>query len=97
MLNASGHLHLYVTSTRVGRALVIFAYYSTMRCRLPPVPPAVAMAPQVGDFGLARSLAGEDCIDTASVGTVTHMPPEVLVDGKQTKVKGGGGGGEVGR
>ena len=38
---------------------------------------------QVADFGLSRQ-AG-DSVDTDTYGTVTHMPPELLMEGKLTK------------
>ena len=37
----------------------------------------------VSDFGLSRALPAE--IHTQTVGTVTHMPPELLMDGTLTK------------
>lgn len=42
---------------------------------------------QVGDFGLARVMSGNEPVATASMGTVTHMPPEALVEGTLTKVR----------
>lgn len=39
---------------------------------------------KVADFGLSRVMAG-DTITTASYGTITHMPPELLVDGHLSK------------
>ena len=39
---------------------------------------------QVADFGLSRQ-AGCDSVDTDTYGTVTHMPPELLMEGKLTK------------
>jgi len=40
---------------------------------------------KVADFGLSRVLDGRDAIQTTSYGTVTHMPPELLLDGKMSK------------
>ena len=37
---------------------------------------------QVADFGLAQTNIHEGHVDTPSFGTVTHMPPELLADGK---------------
>ena len=39
---------------------------------------------QVADFGLSR-LASSTTVDTDTYGTVTHMPPELLMEGKLTK------------
>lgn len=39
---------------------------------------------QVADFGLSRQ-AECDSVDTDTYGTVTHMPPELLMEGKLTK------------
>jgi serine/threonine protein kinase len=39
----------------------------------------------VADFGLSRVLEGVDQIQTHTFGTVTHMPPEMLVEGHMTK------------
>ena len=39
---------------------------------------------QVADFGLSRQ-ASSDTVDTDTYGTVTHMPPELLMEGKLTK------------
>ena len=44
-----------------------------------PVP-----AGQVSDFGLSRVLDGESCY-TKTYGTVTHMPPELMLNGCMTK------------
>jgi serine/threonine protein kinase len=40
---------------------------------------------KVADFGLSRVLDGREAIQTTSYGTVTHMPPELLLEGKMTK------------
>ena len=39
---------------------------------------------QVADFGLSRQ-ASSSTVDTDTYGTVTHMPPELLMEGKLTK------------
>lgn len=39
---------------------------------------------QVADFGLSR-VCDEAQIQTKTYGTVTHMPPELLLDGKLSK------------
>ena len=39
---------------------------------------------QVADFGLSRQ-AASTTVDTDTYGTVTHMPPELLMEGKLTK------------
>jgi serine/threonine protein kinase len=40
----------------------------------------------VSDFGLSRSVADEDgVIATRCYGTVTHMPPELLLEGRMSK------------
>lgn len=39
---------------------------------------------KVADFGLSRVMA-TDTINTTSYGTITHMPPELLVDGELSK------------
>ena len=39
---------------------------------------------QIADFGLSRH-ASATTVDTETYGTVTHMPPELLMDGKLTK------------
>ena len=38
----------------------------------------------MADFGLSRQ-ASSDTVDTDTYGTVTHMPPELLMEGKLTK------------
>lgn len=38
---------------------------------------------QVADFGLSRRLEN-NCVHTATFGTVTHMPPELLSHGTLT-------------
>eukprot|EP00208_Stichococcus_sp_RCC1054_P003857 CAMPEP_0206143306 /NCGR_PEP_ID=MMETSP1473-20131121/20046_1 /ASSEMBLY_ACC=CAM_ASM_001109 /TAXON_ID=1461547 /ORGANISM="Stichococcus sp, Strain RCC1054" /LENGTH=721 /DNA_ID=CAMNT_0053538645 /DNA_START=222 /DNA_END=2387 /DNA_ORIENTATION=+ len=40
---------------------------------------------KVADFGLARSLEFQARVQTATYGTVTHMPPELLTKGKLSK------------
>ncbi|KAK9807617.1 hypothetical protein WJX72_004193 [[Myrmecia] bisecta] len=42
-------------------------------------------AAKVADFGLSRILAGDDTVETGSFGTVTHMPPELLREGRLSK------------
>jgi serine/threonine protein kinase len=38
---------------------------------------------QIADFGLTRAMAPTAThVSTASHGTVTHMPPEVLMEGQ---------------
>ncbi len=39
---------------------------------------------QVSDFGLSRVLEGESCY-TKTYGTVTHMPPELMLNGCLSK------------
>lgn len=36
---------------------------------------------QVSDFGLSRTILVDNFLQTATKGTITHMPPEVLQDG----------------
>lgn len=43
-----------------------------------------ALLMQVADFGLSRQ-AESQTVDTDTYGTVTHMPPELLMEGKLTK------------
>ncbi|KAK9820570.1 hypothetical protein WJX72_011761 [[Myrmecia] bisecta] len=40
---------------------------------------------KVADFGMARELQIKSRIETATYGTVTHMPPELLESGTMTK------------
>ena len=40
--------------------------------------------PQVADFGLSR-VCDDAQINTKTYGTVTHMPPELLLDGRLSK------------
>eukprot|EP00891_Asterochloris_glomerata_P003854 jgi/Astpho2/3854/gw1.00062.112.1_t len=40
---------------------------------------------KVADFGLSRSLQVASRLETETYGTVTHMPPELLVDGIMSK------------
>lgn len=42
------------------------------------------MPSQVADFGLSR-VCDEAQVETKTYGTVTHMPPELLLDGKLSK------------
>lgn len=41
---------------------------------------------KVADFGLARQLGIESRVQSNKYGTVTHCPPELLVDGTVSKV-----------
>ena len=36
---------------------------------------------KVADFGLARMLGLGDCMQTRAIGTITHMPPELMLEG----------------
>ena len=36
---------------------------------------------KVADFGLARMLGPGDCMQTRAIGTITHMPPELMLEG----------------
>ena len=39
--------------------------------------------PQIADFGMSRIMEkSADPTDTVTMGTVTHMPPELLMEGK---------------
>ncbi len=40
---------------------------------------------QVSDFGLSRIHIGEKTVATQTYGTVTHMPPELLSEGRLSK------------
>ncbi|KAK9811611.1 hypothetical protein WJX72_006916 [[Myrmecia] bisecta] len=40
---------------------------------------------KVSDFGLSRILIGQEAVKTVSFGTVTHMPPELLREGRLSK------------
>ena len=40
---------------------------------------------QVADFGLSRKLNIQSKLSTETVGTITHMPPELLIDGVMSK------------
>lgn len=42
---------------------------------------------KIADFGLARAVDVQSRIETRTYGTVTHMPPELLVRGIFTKVR----------
>ncbi len=37
--------------------------------------------PQVADFGLAQAVRRGEAIATETFGTVSHMPPELLIQG----------------
>lgn len=37
---------------------------------------------KVADFGLARMLPQGDTIQTRAIGTITHMPPELMLEGQ---------------
>lgn len=50
-----------------------------------PASPAKVTA-KIADFGLARALDVKSKIETRTYGTVTHMPPELLVQGIFSKV-----------
>jgi mitogen-activated protein kinase kinase kinase 11 len=40
----------------------------------------------VSDFGLSHTVCDEDgVISTRTYGTVTHMPPELLLEGRMSK------------
>ena len=52
--------------------------------RLSPGQADCRTPPQVADFGLSRVLEKEQ-ISTGTFGTVTHMPPELLTEGKLSK------------
>jgi serine/threonine protein kinase len=41
---------------------------------------------KVADFGLSRQLGIESRIQSNKYGTVTHCPPELLMDGTVSKV-----------
>lgn len=36
---------------------------------------------KVADFGLARMLGEGEVVQTRAIGTITHMPPELMLDG----------------
>ena len=36
---------------------------------------------KVADFVLARMLGPGDCMQTRAIGTITHMPPELMLEG----------------
>eukprot|EP00983_Pelagomonas_calceolata_P124586 1161124-Pelagomonas_calceolata.AAC.10 len=59
------------------------------RLRPPPVldhGKDITKSRTVADFGLSRVLdLGNDTIQTKTYGTVTYMPPELLMEGKMTK------------
>lgn len=39
----------------------------------------------MADFGLSRTVAGDGFVETYTFGTVTHMPPELLAQGRMSK------------
>lgn len=45
----------------------------------------ILLCMQVSDFGLSRIHIGERTIATQTYGTVTHMPPELLSEGRLSK------------
>ena len=36
---------------------------------------------KVADFGMARILGESQSVQTRAIGTITHMPPELMLDG----------------
>eukprot|EP00891_Asterochloris_glomerata_P004428 jgi/Astpho2/4428/Aster-00044 len=52
---------------------------------VPVAPSTRNFVAKVSDFGLAREMELVNRIETATYGTVTHMPPELLVEGLLTK------------
>lgn len=38
---------------------------------------------KVADFGMARMAGQQEVIQTKAIGTITHMPPELMLDGMQ--------------
>ena len=38
---------------------------------------------KVADFGMARMAGQGEVIQTRAIGTITHMPPELMLDGSQ--------------
>lgn len=36
---------------------------------------------KVADFGLARMLGEGEVVQTRAIGTITHMPPELMLEG----------------
>jgi len=50
-----------------------------------PDPEKSVFHAKVSDFGLSRSYHGHTTIATQTYGTVTHMPPELLIDGRLSK------------
>ena len=38
---------------------------------------------KVADFGMARMAGQDEVIQTKAIGTITHMPPELMLDGGQ--------------
>jgi len=50
-----------------------------------PESPSGVLA-KIADFGLARTMDVQSKIETRAYGTVTHMPPELLVKGILSKV-----------
>jgi len=41
--------------------------------------------PQIADFGMSRDMQLASRIETSTYGTVTHMPPELLTDGRLSR------------
>ena len=39
---------------------------------------------KVADFGMARMAEQDEVIQTKAIGTITHMPPELMLDGMHT-------------
>ena len=39
---------------------------------------------KVADFGMARMLAQGEVVQTRAIGTITHMPPELMLEGVQS-------------
>ena len=40
---------------------------------------------QIADFGMSRDMQLASRIETSTYGTVTHMPPELLTDGRLSR------------
>lgn len=36
---------------------------------------------KVADFGMARMVGGGEVVQTRAIGTITHMPPELMLEG----------------
>jgi serine/threonine protein kinase len=43
-----------------------------------------AFSARVADFGLSRSMGLSECIATQTMGTITHMPPELIREGRMS-------------